>query len=157
MQKTILISACLLGVHTKYDGGNNLRQEIVDVLSEAIFVPFCPEQLGGLPTPRSPVEITAGSGSDVLTGHAMVTSRDGQDFTAAFIKGARESLLLAQRLSAQAALLKARSPSCGCGSIYDGTFTGGCTTGDGVAAALLKQAGLPVFTEEQFTDFLQWL
>jgi len=155
--KVILVSACLLGVNTKYNGGNNLHPGVCELLDKAMLVPFCPEQLGGLSTPRAATEIVHGDGNDVLSGCAKVKTKENQDRTEAFIKGAQESLYLARKLKAAGALLKARSPSCGSGCIYAGDFSGAVKTGDGVAAAALKQAGLPVFTEEQFKEFKCWL
>lgn len=155
--KVILVSACLLGVNTKYDGGNNLHAGVAQLHNEVVVVPFCPEQLGGLTTPREAVEINNGDGNDVLKGAAKVKTKAGQERTVAFLKGAQESLYLAQKLSAVGALLKARSPSCGSGCIYAGDFSGKVKPGDGVTAALLKREGLPVFTEEQLVEFKLWL
>ena len=104
------------------------------------LIPVCPEQLGGLPTPRTPSERQG----------ACVVMRDGTDVTAAYSRGARIACALAAQTLAEAALLKARSPSCGSGEIYDGTFTGTLTPGDGVTAERLKTLGIPVYTEETF-------
>ena len=139
MKKTILVSACLLGVHCRYDGGSQKR-DLLDSLSERYhLVPVCPEQLGGLPTPRTPAERV---GERVMT-------KDGRDVTAEYRRGAEEALLLAQRLGCQTAILKARSPSCGSRSVYDGTFSGGITSGDGVTAELLKKNGIEVLSDEE--------
>lgn len=155
--KRLMVSACLLGLNTKYNGGNNLKQDVLNLLQKTVFIPFCPEQLGGLPTPRAAVEIQDGDGYNVLAGTASVKTADGINCTLAFVKGAQESLQLASAVSAEGALLKARSPSCGSGCIYDGSFTGSCRAGDGVAAARLKQAGLIVFTEENLPELRLWL
>ncbi|NLM46738.1 MAG: DUF523 domain-containing protein [Firmicutes bacterium] len=157
MKKRILVSACLLGQRTKYDGGHNCLQQLDDLLAAAEVIPCCPEQLGGLPTPRRAAEIRGGDGHAVFSGTAVVLTADGEDVTRAFCRGAQETLRLAGLLSVQGALLKARSPSCGCGCIYDGSFTGKTRTGDGVTAALLREHGLPVFTEGELEVFFQWL
>lgn len=157
MLKKILVSACLLGVNTKYNGKNNCNPQVLALEQKAVLIPICPEQLGGLPTPRLPVEIEHGDGNDVLGGQARVVTADGEECTANFLLGAQETLQLAVILGADAALLKARSPSCGYGEIYDGTFHGGKRRGNGVTATLLAQAGIPVFTEEQLENLIAWL
>lgn len=105
-------------------------------------LPFCPEQLGGLPTPRPAAEITGGDGAAVLDGAARVLTAGGEDVTAAFLRGAQEAVRLAQAADAGAALLRSGSPACGAGRIHDGSFTGRLTAGDGVAAAALRRLGL---------------
>lgn len=140
----MLISACLLGLSCRYSG-DGYPVPGLDALLEEFFlhpVPVCPEQLGGLPTPRPPAERV---GDRVLT-------RTGEDVTDAFRRGAEETAALALRLGCRCALLKARSPSCGSGGIYDGSFIGKQVPGDGVAAQALKGAGLPVFDEEHLED-----
>ncbi|MBT7122039.1 MAG: DUF523 domain-containing protein, partial [Clostridia bacterium] len=107
-------------------------------------IPVCPELLAGYTTPRNPCEITLGQGSDVLSGKATVVDIDGIDQTAEFIKGAELTLELAQSHNAKRAYLKSQSPSCGCGEIYDGSFSGDLRQGDGVTTALLKQNGIKV-------------
>lgn len=147
-KRPLVVSACLLGLNTKYNGGNNLHAEVLALQEHCLLVPVCPEQLGGLPTPRAPAEIQGGDGHDVLTGRAAVRDRTGKDCTAAFISGAKQSLEVARLAGAQIALLKARSPSCGSNCIYSGLFNGTTVAGDGVTAASFKQAGIIVFTEE---------
>ena len=140
-----MVSACLLGENCKYNGGNNLHP-LVDALRERYdLIPICPESWGGLAAPRSPAERV---GDRVL-------SREGEDWTAAFEKGARLALETARREGCRKALLKERSPSCGTGTIYDGTFTGQTTAGDGVAAALLRAEGLELFGESDIQRLLQ--
>ncbi len=136
----ILISACLLGEPCRYDGlSRPLPDETLDrLMHEHTLIPVCPEQLGGLPTPRTPSERQGG----------RVVMRDGKDVTAAYERGAQIACALAMQTGAEAAILKARSPSCGSGKIYDGTFSGTLTDGDGVTAAAVKQLGIPVYTEE---------
>ncbi len=140
----ILVSACLCGVHCRYDGKAKPDEEVIALLQAGQAIPVCPEQLGGLPVPRPPAEIIEGDGAAVLNGVARVFNRLGQDVTEAFIAGAEETLLLARLSGAEKAILKANSPSCGAGVIYDGTFSGGTRAGDGVASALLKKNGIEV-------------
>lgn len=130
-----LISSCLIGLNTKYDGTNNLREEVVERLkNEYILIPICPEQLGGLPTPRNPCEIKNGRVVDI----------EGNDFTDNFYKGAYEALKLARFFDAQIAFLKSKSPSCGCGKIYDGSFSGKLVEGSGITAAVFMQNSIKV-------------
>lgn len=140
----LLVSACLLGIGCKYSGGDNLCPALVSALQSGghTAVPVCPEVYGGLPTPRPPAERR---GSRVVT-------EAGADVTAQYRKGAETALALYRLCGCQAAVLKANSPSCGCGCIYDGNFTHTRVPGDGVTAQLLKANGVPVFTEENFTD-----
>lgn len=146
--KTYLISACLLGLRTRYDGGDNRDERVLQFCKQHRCIPVCPEQLGGLPTPRPSAEIRGGSGSDVLAGKCAVVDKTGADVSAAFRFGAEQVLLLVGIFKAKGAVLKSRSPSCGPGVIYDGTFKGRCRTGDGVTAALLKKHGCQVFSEQ---------
>lgn len=143
-----LISACLVGCRCRYDGGSksiDVYERLVEQ-GEAVFV--CPEQLGGLSTPRPPAQIVGGTGEDVLDGHARVVTDAGVDVTDEFIRGAEEALRMAKMVGAKEAILKERSPSCGSSMIYDGTFTEGKRPGDGVTAALLKRHGINVYSEE---------
>ncbi len=146
----ILISACLLGVDCKYNGKNNFKEEIINHFKDKNIVPVCPEQLGGLSTPRLPAEIKGGDGKDVLAGCAKVIRVDGVDVTEEFVKGANETLKIAKNLGSAKAILKSRSPSCGFGQIYDGNFNSTLTNGDGVTAALLKENGIEVYNDENF-------
>ena len=140
----ILISACLLGRNVKYSGGNNLCPWLAKYYNTEDFTAFCPECLAMLPIPRPPVEIQNGSGEDVLNGKACVKDKTGLDVT--------RELQIAKNKGANYAILKARSPSCGCGEIYDGTFSGARKCGNGVAAELLMQHGIKVYTEETITE-----
>ena len=133
----ILVSACLLGVNCRYDGKNGRRDEVLKLLREYELIPVCPEILGGLATPRTPAE---------RKGDRVVT-KDGADVTKAYERGAKEVLRLARLFGCQAAVLKERSPSCGAGTIYDGTFTGTLTEGNGVCAQMLLDAGIRVLGE----------
>ena len=137
----VLVSACLLGVNCRYDGGHSLCQELVRFLPRIWAVPVCPEQMGGLPTPRPPVDIVGGNGVDVLNGSARCISRTGEDVTRAFIKGAQEALKLARIAGANLFLGKGRSPSCGVNTPY---CEGPDGEGLGVTVALLRQEGMEV-------------
>ncbi|WP_040330188.1 DUF523 domain-containing protein [Clostridium ihumii] len=151
----ILVSACLCGVNCKYNGENNLDERVLKLLQEGKAIPVCPEQLGGQETPRLAHEIVDGDGELVLKGEAKILSPDGkEDVTKEFVKGATETLNIAKNIGAQYAILKARSPSCGFGKIYDGTFSGNKIDGNGVTAELLHKNGIKIFTEENLEEFL---
>lgn len=139
-----LISACLLGCACRYDGKTKPHPLAQELARRGLAVPVCPEQLGGLPTPRTPAE---------RRGDRVVTA-DGRDVTAEYRRGAEEALAIAQLYGCTAAILKERSPSCGRGQVYDGTFTGTLTAGDGVAAALLAENGLIVYGESALSALL---
>jgi uncharacterized protein YbbK (DUF523 family) len=145
-----IISACLCGVDCKYNGGNNFSEKIAKLLEEEKAVLICPEQLGGLPTPRHPAEIQGCSAEDVLEGRGRVLNKEGEDVTKFFVKGAQESLKIAKAAGCSIAVLKARSPSCGFGRIYDGSFSGGLRDGNGLTAQLFNDNGIKVYTEEDF-------
>lgn len=143
----VLVSACLLGARCRYDGASKPLPGLERLLDAVDPVPVCPEQLGGLPTPRTPAE---------RCGDRVVT-RDGTDVTAQYERGAQEALRLAQLTGCTLALLKEKSPSCGCGRVYDGTHTGTLTGGNGVTAELLQQNGVRVFGETQLEELLDSL
>jgi uncharacterized protein YbbK (DUF523 family) len=147
-----LVSACLLGTNCRYDGGSFHDERLLELARQGMVIPVCPEQLGGCGTPRPPCEICGGSGGDVLDGRCRVVNARGEDITDNFIKGANETLKLAETCGAQKAILKARSPSCGHGRIYDGTFSGKIIGGNGVTAELLVRNGIEVFSEEDFRE-----
>ena len=146
MKERLLISACFLGRPCKYDGGHNALPEetLVSLRERWELVPVCPETAGGLPIPREPSEREDG----------RVVSRSGADVTAAYEAGARTALSLAQRFDCSAALLKERSPSCGCGAIYDGTFSHTVIPGDGVTAEALRAEGLALYGESDIGKLL---
>ena len=144
MKETILISACLLGLRCRYDGQSKPIPQI-DALAERYhLIPVCPEQLGGLPTPRTPAER---AGNRVMT-------RDGRDVTDAYRNGAEQVLRLADQFGCRIAILKERSPSCGSGTIYDGTFSGSFRAGDGVTAELLRENGIRGYGESEIEELL---
>ena len=133
----LLISACLTGENCKYNGGNNALppEQLAALRARYELVPVCPEQLGGLPTPRVPSERRG----------ERVVNREGADVTEAFRSGAEQALRIAEQAGCRRALLKSNSPSCGSGTIYDGSFTGRLVPGDGVAAELLIHEKIEVF------------
>lgn len=141
---TILVSACLLGVPCRYDGQSKAHPLARALCEKHHVVPMCGEIFGGLPTPRPPAEI---QGDQVVT-------RDGRDVTEAYRRGAEIVAQLARLTGAQAAVLKERSPSCGSGEIYDGTFTGTVVEGWGVTAELLRREGIPVLGESRMGELL---
>ena len=142
--KPILVSACLLGTPCRYDGSGKADARLLKLGAKRQLIPVCPELLGGLPTPRPPAERNGD----------RIFAKDGTDVTSAFVRGAEETLLLAQTLGCRAAILKARSPSCGHGRIYDGTFTGSLVPGSGVTAELLEASGIAVYTEEELPSLI---
>lgn len=143
--KKILISACLLGQNVKYDGGHN---SIVDnpfinkLLKLDMLIPFCPEVEGGLETPRVPVEII----------NNKAINQIGEDKTSYFNQGAQKTLELCKKHNIKYAILKFRSPSCGSGQIYDGTFSHTLISGDGISTKLLKENNIKVFTEKELEN-----
>lgn len=140
----ILVSACLLGVNCRYNGKGELAPGIRKLMERCHPVPVCPEIMGGLPTPRTPAERSGG----------RVITRDGDDVTDAYERGAEEAVRLAKLYGCRYAVLKERSPSCGSGTIYDGTFTGTRIPGDGVTAARLAQEGVAVYGESSIGQLI---
>ena len=138
-KEAILVSACLLGVCCRYDGESKPCPEVTALREKYILLPICPEVDGGLPTPRTPSERV---GDKVLM-------RDGRDVTENYESGAAEALRKAELFGCKKAILKARSPSCGKGQIYDGSFSGTLTDRHGVAAELLLANGIEVYTEDE--------
>ena len=130
----IAVSACLLGENCKYNGSNNYHKRLAEFVKGHQVIPLCPEVLGGLLVPREPAEIVGG----------VVRCRNGTSVDAAFRTGAAAALEKAKAAGAELVILQSRSPSCGVGMIYDGSFSGNLTAGDGIFAALLKQNGIPV-------------
>ncbi|MGV8169602.1 MAG: DUF523 domain-containing protein [Candidatus Nanoarchaeia archaeon] len=143
-----LCSACLLGVKCRYDGKSKPNEKVIALSKKEVLIPICPEQLGGQATPRPNSEIKGGDGLSVLNGKAKVVEPDGNDVTKEFIEGAEEVLKIAKLYDIKEAILKQRSPSCGSGQNYDGTFTRTLIKGDGVTTALLKKNGIKVISEE---------
>lgn len=141
----VLISACLLGMNCRYDGGNNYQDAIEQLKERCHLIPVCPEMLGGLATPRPPAEIYEGT----------VRNKEGQDVSRQFQRGAEETARLAQFYNCKYAVLKEKSPSCGAGKIYNGTFSGTLVPGDGITVKVLKDMGIQVFGESQILELLE--
>lgn len=142
MTKKTLVSACLAGKACRYDGKANLHPKIKKMVEEGEAITVCPEQLGGLSTPRIPCEIINDRQG------LRVINKSGQDMTKAFIKGARKTVEIAKENHVTEAILKSNSPSCGCGQIYDGTFSGVLIKGEGITTIELKKNGITVKTEK---------
>lgn len=138
-KEKVLVSACLLGQCCAYDGQHRKSEAVLRLAERYELIPICPEREGGLPTPRVPSERIS----------SRVCSRDGADVTAAYERGALEALSLALSSKVAFAVLKSKSPSCGKGEIYDGSFTHTLTPGNGVTAELLLSNSVPVYTEKE--------
>ena len=141
-----LVSACLLGVECAYSGESNRCDYLIEKLKGELIIPVCPEQLGGLTTPRDRARIVGGDGNDVLDGKARVITCKDEDVTLQYLKGGQEVLKLARLFGIEEAILKAYSPSCGCGLIFTEDFSDK-KPGDGTTTALLKRNGIKVTTE----------
>ncbi len=145
-----IVSACLTGENCRYDGGNNRIPGVETFLEENIVVSICPEILGGLETPRSPAEIVGDK----------VINKDGEDVTEQFLQGATRAITEIEKMeelyggSIKGAILKSKSPSCGCGCIYDGSFSKSLISGDGLFTKLLKDRNIPVFTEMEMEKII---
>lgn len=150
LRKYVLVSACLLGLNTKYDGGNNKDENIIKLLSrgKVTIIPVCPEQLGGLPTPRDPIDLTS-DGHLILTGKGKAISVSGDDLTDYLVRGAIETLKLAKLYNVRLAIFKARSPSCGVRGVYRAKDHK-LVDWDGVTTALLKKNKIKVVSNEAF-------
>jgi len=146
-----LISPCLLGIRTRWDEGCEEIEELINLVKSGQAVFLCPEQLGGLTTPRVPAEIETGkTAKDVLNGDARVLAKTGNDVTDQFVAGAQRILEFCQRFGVEAAILKSGSPSCGSIQTYDGSFTGTLIAGRGITAELLEKYGIKVYNEVNF-------
>ena len=141
-----IVSACLAGIKCRYDGKDNENNDIIKLIKEGKAIPVCPEVLGGLPIPRVPCEILKDENGDI-----KVINKEGIDCTLEFVEGAKKALAIAKIVEVDAAILKSKSPSCGCEKIYDGRFTGRLIDGDGITAKLLKENSIKIYTENTFT------
>ena len=139
----IFVSACLVGINCKYSGGNNFNQKIFDLVKEEKAIPICPEQLGGLMTPRKPVELK------IVDGKRYAIDNEGNDVTENFERGAMEVLKLAKSLNIKKAVLQPRSPSCGVNKVYSGNFDNKLIDGNGILAELLMENGIEVLTPDE--------
>ena len=144
MKPKIIVSACLLGENCKYSGGNNFCSAAAELEKYFDIIPVCPECFGGLPIPRDPAEIKNGK----------VYQKNGNDVSKEFIEGAQHTLYIAEEKNCVAALLKENSPSCGFGKIYDGSFSGKLTDGNGITAEMLYNAGIEVFGESRIRKLI---
>ena len=140
----LIVSKCLLGYPCRYDGKSVPSQAVIDLQNKYELVPVCPEELGGLLTPRIPAEIVGD----------RVIRKDGKDITLEYTSGAVAALEIARKNNCTVAILKSKSPSCGKGKIYDGTFSGRLTDGDGICVRLFKENNIDIFTENE-TDKLK--
>lgn len=146
MSKMILVSACLAGVKCRYDGESNKNQSIVDLVKSGRAIAVCPELLGGLDTPRDFCELNSSN---------RVITYKGEDITDFYTRGAYKTLEIAKIVNAEIAILQQRSPSCGCGKIYDGSFSRKLINGDGCTAKLLKENGVIVCNDENFNEYIK--
>lgn len=144
MNDKIIVSSCLAGIPCRYDATAKTDDEIAALVASGRAIPVCPECMAGLTIPRTPAENVGGDGNAVLRHGAVVMTSDGMDVTVAFLRGAELALEVAKKHGAKKAILKAYSPSCGCGCIYDGSFSGKRCKGDGITAAVFKQNGISV-------------
>lgn len=145
-----LVSPCLIGVKCDHEGCNKLNQKVYEEFKKGDMYPICPEILGGLPVPRAPAEIVYGTGIDVISGRARVINLNCNNVTRHYVDGAFKTLEIAKKLKAKEAILKSKSPSCGCGKVFNGEFSQTLVDGDGVTTALLKKHGIRVYTEDYF-------
>ncbi len=139
-----IVSSCLAGINCRYDGRNHLNKDILNLVNKGEAIPLCPEVLGGLETPRIPCEII---GRDEFK---KVINKNGVDLTSEFLNGANKVLEICKILNINKAILKSKSPSCGCGEIYDGTFSGNLIKGNGLTADLLIKNNIKVYNEKNF-------
>lgn len=137
----IVVSECLLGINCKYNAENNLCKPLVEFAKKGMVIPVCPEQLGGLPTPRIPAEII----------NNRVEDKNGKDVTENFVKGAEEAFKIVDLVKPELVILKAKSPSCGYKKIYDGSFTNRIIEGNGIFAKKLIEENYKIITEEDLT------
>jgi uncharacterized protein YbbK (DUF523 family) len=133
-----IVSACLVGINCRYNGTNAYCKEVADLVRNGQAIPICPEQFAGLPTPREPVEIVG----------ERIISMEGTDYTRQYWTGCSEAMRIVNLVDPDEAILKSKSPTCGCGRIYDGTFTRNLKHGDGILTQMLKKRGIKVRSEE---------
>ena len=144
--RVVAVSACLLGEPCRYDAQDRRSERVLAAVAGKQVVPICPEELGGLGTPRQPAELRGGDGEAVHRGLARVIARGGQDVTPAFLEGARQAVGRARAAGAEAAILKERSPSCGCRQV---TCDGRLVPGRGISTFVLAAAGIPALSDEE--------
>ena len=147
----ILVSACLVGINCRYDGKNCLEKQLQKLTDKHTLIPVCPEQLGGLGTPRNPVELST------YDNKILAKTKDGTDLTSHFTCGAKATLRIAQLNHCKTAILKSKSPSCGHGEIYSGSFDDTLIKGNGITAQTLIEKGIEIYTEEEIPQMLRML
>jgi uncharacterized protein YbbK (DUF523 family) len=145
-----IVSACLAGIKCRYDGNSSDNEFVMNLIKKGKAIAVCPELLGGLKTPRPACEVNTGN-----DGKRHVITKEGQDFTKEFAEGARKTLGIVKKEGITKAILKSKSPSCGCGLIHDGTFTGAMISGNGLTADLLIKSGIEVYTDKQIEDLIK--
>ncbi|MDD5722468.1 MAG: DUF523 domain-containing protein [Syntrophales bacterium] len=150
----IIVSACLLGFNCRYDGGTHLEEALFVPALKRFLVPVCPEQLGGLSTPRAPSEIKGGDGLDVLEGRSRVVSASGGDVTNCFLRGAHEVMRFMELMGIETAIMKEKSPSCG---VFHIKSSGSIVRGSGVTSALLGKNGVRVISSDKIKDELKFI
>lgn len=141
-QGLILVSACLVGFNCRYNGGTKINKRLVEMVKNGEAIPVCPELLGGCATPRPPREIIE------KNGEIKVVTIGGEDVSEEHRRGARETLKICKLFGIEKAILKSKSPSCGCGKIYDGSHSGKLIEGDGITTRLLKKSGIEIVSDE---------
>lgn len=146
MRKNLLVSACLVGINCRYDGKNEKNQDIIRLAKEYNLIPVCPEQLGGLPTPRAPSWFIIGDGINTIKGLNNMRNEDGKDVSRNFRTGAKETLKICKLLNIKNAILKENSPSCGINKIY---LKDKLVDGKGVTTAILLKNGINVMSENE--------
>lgn len=159
MKTKVLVSACLMGLKVRYNGSEKAwpTAMLAHLQAQQRLVVHCPELAAGLPTPRPPAEIVQADGNDVMQGRATIVEQSGHDVTAHYQLAAWLALRTAQENGCDVALLTDGSPTCGGQFIYDGSFSGQRHPGTGVAAALLRQHGITVFSDHQLDEFCAWI
>lgn len=145
----ILVSACLVGINCKYNGGNNYNDKIYQLVRDGKAIPLCAEQLGGLATPRVPSEIK------YINNKRYVINENGEDVTECFEKGAKEILEFVKKMNIDKAILKSKSPSCGKGKIYNGNFEKVLIDGNGILAQMLIENGVEVINSDEYINSLE--
>ncbi len=142
----ILVSACLIGINCRYSGDSSLDEKLLKIAENAVLIPVCPEQLGGMKTPRNPAEFKKGNGKEILSGEKNIVDTKGNNVSEFFLKGAEEVLKIVKLLNIKKAILKERSPSCGSNFVY---LNGKVVEGKGVTATLLSQNGIEILSEKE--------
>lgn len=141
----ILVSACLAGFNCRYDGQNCFNKDVFEMIQKGKAIPICPEVMGGLETPRNPIELKLDE-----NGEYKAIDKNGVNRTTEMMNGARKCLQIAKSYEAKNAILKSKSPSCGFGEVYDGTFTGKLVEGNGIAAKILSENKIKILNENNF-------